>query len=459
MPISARTLQAVSAGLTACLSLSLNLIPSYSFAHNGGAIAGLVIGGLISILFAVIWLSLARRRKRNAILNDFPEVDPDAIADEPWGPPLEDGDVDHDDNNNDINITEDDTAVMTEHYHRVLTSFAHDQQPDVDEGGVEPGIGPRRGSFGQQTQMTGFGQASDTMALGVLMGSGDGKVSPQSRRTPSTTPSTPAVLNASRSSSSPEHLWAAAGNDPLVPGSPSRYDQSSPITSTSQHHPTRSSVSLSTYPYHSYSRGSGAATSSAFGGGGGATKRSNSVQFLSPPTSFSPTYKAGGSNLGSSSRSPSLKSFMGGLLRRNRNSAPADIGLSTSYTDWQQQQRSPSSVVSGTTTIRAPSPLILTPPSSSILRMSARSRGAIPDWSNRRPSFSIGDEMLSAPPPPPPEVPTARSSMATDELRIGEGLLDPRLRSLVQDSTASLGDHKDYSRPISGVSCFCFFVL
>src|SRR3984957_11137930 len=77
-------------------SHSSQLNPSFSsFARNRGAIAGLVIGGLISIVFAVIWLTLARRRHRIS-MNDVADPDPETPADGLRRPPLDDGDLNDD---------------------------------------------------------------------------------------------------------------------------------------------------------------------------------------------------------------------------------------------------------------------------------------------------------------------------------------------------------------------------
>jgi hypothetical protein len=77
---------------------------------------------------------------------------------------------------------------------------------------------------------------------------------------------------------------------------------------------------------------------------------------------------------------------------------------------------------------------------------------SLPSQQARPSSLAMDDrghapDQLSRQPVEPP----SRSSIAMGDLRILEGLLDPRLELMNLESTASFGDHEDYSRPFKGL--------
>jgi hypothetical protein len=363
-------------------------------------------------------------------MNDVADPDPETPADGLRRPPLDDDEDHH-------AIPERYPLHPLHHTPGTLPDNAFDyfQSDPPLETAAQPL--PRRSS---STQMTGFGQAAETIALGMYMGSHDGKVSPQSRRTPSTS-STLAMREASRLSATPEHLFSTA-RSPYLSSHTTTPEPPSPIQHTpsyayqprdSRRYSSRSAVSLSAYPYDSHPHGRDL----------NPTKRSNSAQFQPPPSSYLLTAGGGGGGGTSAPSSPThrsitptnLKDFMG-LLKRNRNSAPAIVDH---YDDDDRpesslegrRQPSPASA-NGTLTARES---VLFSPSPSILRVPS-----IPIWSANGASSSFGNDQVPTPPPEP-----------ADDLPIMEGLLDPRLSLLNQDSTASLGDDRDYSRPIGGI--------
>ena len=355
-------------------------------------------------------------------MNDVADPDPETPADGLRRPPLDDGDL-NDDHHHPIPER---YPLHPLHHPGTLPDNAFDyfqSDPPLETG--PPQQLPRRSS---STQMGGFGQAAETIALGMYMGSRDGKVSPQSRRTPSTS-STLAMREASRFSATPEHLFSTARSPYLshtTPEPPSPI-QHTPYQPRDSRYSNRSAVSLSAYPYDSYAHGRDPNLVSP-------TKRSNSAQFQPPPSSYFLTTAGGGGGTSAPS-SPTrrsitptnLKDFMG-LLKRNRYSAPAivdpyyDDNRPESSLDARRQQPSPPSA-NGTLTTTARDSVLITP-SPSILR----------------PTIPIWNDQVPTPPPEP-----------ADDLPIMEGLLDPRLSLLNQDSTASLGDDRDYSRPIGGI--------
>jgi hypothetical protein len=180
-------------------------------------------------------------------------------------------------------------------------------------------------------------------------------------------------------------------------------------------------------------------------------KKQSSVGLATPPTSFS---------FGNRTRSEhnSLKGIIGRL--RGRGSSPGPL---TPEDDVQSPPSSasptmiqfPESSYSLSTSQAPYAPVVSirspTPPSS-LLR--PQSPGT-PNFSNQRPSMSAhstGDRVwprLTLPPAPSPAVSDDSHDLAS------EGLLDPRLPWRLgqtrADSTTSLRDHEDYSRPIGAL--------
>ncbi|KIM72300.1 hypothetical protein PILCRDRAFT_742859 [Piloderma croceum F 1598] len=182
-------------------------------------------------------------------------------------------------------------------------------------------------------------------------------------------------------------------------------------------------------------------------------KKQSSVGPATPPTSFSFRNRA------RSSEDNSLKGIIG-RLRGGRGSSPRPIApeddvQSPPPSATPTMIRFPESSYSPSTSQAPYAPVVSirspTPPSS-LLRPQSSSTS---NFSNQRPSMSAhstGDRLwprLTLPPVPSPAVSDDSHDLAS------EGLLDPRLLWRLgqtrADSTTSLRDHEDYSRPIGAL--------
>jgi hypothetical protein len=189
------------------------------------------------------------------------------------------------------------------------------------------------------------------------------------------------------------------------------------------------------------------------GGGGG-------VGLATPPTSFSLRKRERSEN-------SSLKDIIG-RLRGGRGSSPGPTTPEDEFLQSPPSSASPTMIrfpessysLSTSQAPYAPVVSIRSPtPPSSLLR--PQSSGT-PNFSNQRSAHSTtGDRLwprLTLPPVPSPAVSDDSHDLAS------EGLLDPRLPWRLgqtrADSTTSLRDHEDYSRPIGALVCrFCWFGL
>jgi hypothetical protein len=249
---------------------------------------------------------------------------------------------------------------------------------------------PIHNSTDQQNQMTAGG------TLGIFESS-DGTVSPLSRRSISPivywNGSEDVRASTRLSNYQNQHTSRTWNTATLVRQS----FHNDPIPT---HTTTQSSVSLTAYPPHPTS------LSSSFQSGHDPFHSKSQLNGRVAPQSKSKT-----------DGSPLAKRFLG-VLRYGRNSTSDDINSPPSST---------------TTT---PGTMFSSSPSQSQPGPSTSSRRPIlPEWRSNG----------------PPTDPPSRSSVAIGDQRIVEGLLDPRLELMNLESTASLGDHVDYSRPIRGL--------
>jgi len=430
-----------------------------SFAHNAGAIAGVAVGAFIALSFACLWIYLTLRRKkqmRQQELNGSSEqviISPDGG----WRPPLEDGDEDEDDL----------TRYPT--YANVLSDRAavHGEDNGNDEGNDRPGSehgasvgtasiysaasGPP--SSHGHPYMTGFGQAAETMrddnTMLPVMTMADGAPLGSHHRSLSggfdhatwfggreaSNPNTQAGL--SRVSS---HGHSSAKGEGAA-GSGSK-NGSYEDAIYAEHHPARSSSSQMLIASSSSEVGSSSGRRGSI-----EAKRPSAGQSPSPPTSYSFRKRTGSDN-------HSLRGIFD-RFRSTRGSSPGPItpeivveppsaqSSTIRFPEPVRPHLTPSSSYGPTISTRSP-----TPPSS-LLRPQPPSTGNFSSQWPAMPTPVTPDRLQSTLMPPA----TPSPAISDDSHDIAsEGLLDPRLPWRLEqtraDSTASLRDHEDYSRPI-----------
>lgn len=455
-----------------------------SFAHNAGAIAGITVGALIALAFIGLWIFLTLRRRKNLLDREL-SASSEQVNISPhggWRSPLEDGD---DDDDND-----------PARYANILAQLrangaisgegegGDDDHGDGDDGdgdgdgndafgGSEYGAGAGTASVYSALSappsdvhypyMTGFGQAAETMRdenavlvpamtmvdgapLGShrrslsggldsstwFIGQNMGYLDANAKEGPS-----PSMI------SSHEHL-STSGKGAGGSGSKNASYEEDIF------HPARSSSSQHLIASSSSDVDSSTGRRLSMDG----KKPSSSAGLATPPTSFSLRQRT-------RSDHNSLRSIIG-RLRGSRGSSPEPLIISDDDTQSPPSSATPttvrfpeSSYSLSTPSQQAPyAPLVSirspTPPSS-LLR--PQSPGT-PNFSIQRSmsAQSMGDRLwprLTLPPVPSPAVSDDSHDIAS------EGLLDPRLPWRLgqtrADSTTSLRDHEDYSRPIGAL--------
>lgn len=477
-----------------------------SFAHNRGAIAGVAVGAIIAVAFAGVWIFLALRRhkkQRNLELTGSSEqvnIPPDGG----WRPPLEDGD---EDDYNPMRYAGLLASLGTVgHAHSGKESgavngeegyggYGGEDEEKNDRMSSEHGAGigsssayshvpPSSSGHGQATYpyMTGFGQAAETMqdSQYPMMTLANG--TPVAAA--STVPLMPSPRSVRTRGGPDPASWFGGKDIAYVEPSPSVVGSSSHGHSSSQHGTgsrgkdsgsgkSASKVGsseddpLASYPRPSSSSQLHGSSSSEVGSSSGHkrsmdAKRQHVGSNPTPPTSFSYSRKR------HSSDTKSLKGIIG-RLRGGRGSSSADhettvqeASPSPSASASVRRQSTPNKSRSASPTpppipssynpivvgVRPPTPpsSLLRPQSPSIPNIPARPTMSMPPdmrehaWSGLNPGF------LTLPPLPSP---------AASVEEAPEGLLDPRLPWRLEqarmDSSASLRDHEDYSRPFGGV--------
>lgn len=404
------------------------------FAHHAGAVVGVVFGVIFAVVFSAIWILIARR-KRNEMQQIASDPGLASTRERSWRTPLEDGEDGGDAYH----------RPMAEQYPGILSALEssdnHPESGGSDADGLTSGALRRGSSLGQRPHMTGFGQAAETIAMAIPVGS----LYPANKRTLSL-PSINFVTHSSREHE-PDFVqgsnWTSPPTHLSTSGHSSGHGQEDAYGGGS-------TVSLNTYAPLASSHGHGA-TSSSSATSMNSPRSSGSKPLLSTPSSHG--QRASGSKVHSLTSPPtsfafkgsddsdtrSLKGFIG-LLRRDRS--PASKIEPPPRRRHSLESRMPFSS----------SPYTSSP--SSLL--GPRPAGGI-DTVLRKPSLSMGlygGQPSSSPWPGsgPLTLPSQPSAM-TLGLPVSEGLLNPRLESL-----ASLEDHEDYSRPIGGVGvCFSSF--
>jgi hypothetical protein len=450
-----------------CLLTQINLL--CSFAHNPRAIVGLVIGLLIALAFAILWVFFARRRARQHN-QERVESAASLVTGGLWRSPL-----DVDDNRSPAIPTD-----VTERIRRLLPGYANLVTPNLNmsvlphtEGAADASIGPglasgsgsappsprlsgshesnitngtngNSGGAGQRRTPS-FAQAAGVMALGNDMANRTSWRS-SAPLTGATgvlyTDPSPDGIQFGRHSRDQEY-WHPSASSPTFDVSAYRsWDHVLGQTN-------RSAVSLDLDGYASLGRVNGASSSSAGQNGGGGNGAGGAAAFYTLPTRRR--------------HGRTLQAFIG-RLRRGRRSEPAVVPADTwpsgagsgsrASHEWQAGLASSSQSPSGT--VRAISP-VLVRGSRSGSAIGGNGGGGAWEW-GRVPGVVVLDGDGS-------EVDLEDGGRGGLGPVVGlvdppmvEGLLNPRLGLMSQESTASLGDHEDYSRPIGGV-CFvspCF---
>lgn len=451
------------------------IICIHRFSHNGGAIAGITIGLLIAVGFAGLWIFLAlRRRKKQQTMELEGSAEHINISPEGgWRPPLEDGD------NDAVTVN----RHMSARYNNLLAQLDAAGHAGVgggssgelsgegsDEQGVDVASAQSHQSAIPSSQghpyMPGFGQAADTLRedrdnAGPMMTMSDGAAYVSRPRRESSDGPDPALWFGGRELG---YLTQDPSIQPSTQGHSSSSHGNYGAPSTSKH----GSYGYDDDPYAAYPVGlptgssspaNGSSSSDVGAGSSSGHRRSIDAKKQSgavskeptPPTSYSFRKRAG-------SEANSLKSILG-RLRGGRGASPSPELRSGPDVVVQDFTTPPPSA----TVARSTSPSLYTTvgttrpptPPSSLLR--PKSPG-IPNMPNTRPSLSAaydGDRLwpnIGQPTLPPLPSPAASEYSADDA---PEGLLDPKLPWRLEqarfDSSASLRDHEDYTRPIGGI--------
>ncbi|KAF7969615.1 hypothetical protein HWV62_26865, partial [Athelia sp. TMB] len=453
------------------------------FAHNPGAIIGTTFGAVIAVAVAGIWIWVALRRHKERRTRELTASTENVMVmpDGGWRPPLEDGDEE--------DMPPANYAGLLASLGDISEAQAYDPaQPvassseDAEEGrssehaaqSSEHGGGKAASSYSHQSSsrnhpaMTGFGQAAETMSQPVMAMADDAML--VSARA--------AVLALANSTPSPDEVgpdpgsWLNGKDDAYQPrpGKSPSGKSSSQGHSSQEKYGRRSSSKLGSsdddpfagYPMQSSSQTHASSSSDI----GSSHRRSVDGKGQSPvppvpPTSFSYRKRSGSES--------AMKGILGRLRGGRASSSPAVADVFA-----QSQQFSPppplprSSQPSslrrrdpyGKSRSASPTPFMFGPP---VIDVRAPTPRPTSPSSLLRPQSPVisrksSQPMLSAVPAdiawPGLEVtnPSPPSPSATLGDSNAEGLLDPRLPwRLTQarmDSSTSLRDHEDYSRPL-----------
>ena len=462
----------------------LTNLASHSFAHNPGAIIGTTFGAVIAVAVAGIWIYVALRRHKERRIHELTASTEHVMVmpDGGWRPPLEDGD--------DEDMPPANYAGLLASLGDISEAQAYDpaqpvasssEDADAEEGrssehaaqSSEHGGGKAASSYSHQSSsrnhpaMTGFGQAAETMSQ-PMMAMADGAV-PVSARA--------AALALGNSTPSPDEggpdhgSWLNGKENTYQPrpGQSPSGKSSSQGHSSQEKHGRRSSSKLGSSdddPFAGYPMHSSQTHASSSSDIGSSHRRSVDGKGQSPvppvpPTSFSYRKRSGSESAvkgilgrlraGRASSSPAVADVFAQSQQfappppLPRSSQPSSLRNHDPY--GKSRSASPTPFMFGPPVIdvRAPTPRPTSP--SSLLRP----QSPVISRKSSRPTLSAVPADLPWPglevtnPSPPSPSGTLGDSNA-------EGLLDPRLPwRLTQarmDSSTSLRDHEDYSRPL-----------